>query len=761
MILAYVGQSFLGVALLFAGFQAFASAHSFPEKHLGYGQAFFVMMAFGLLLYAHVTDQFGFLSVVLHSHTAKPLLYKISGVWGNHEGSMLLWSLILSWYNMAVVRQVKALGAPYSFVASIMGIINFGFLLFILMACDPFAVADTAPSEGQDLNPLLQDPSLAIHPPILYAGYAGFAVPFAFTVAILVYGKMPELWATLVRPWILWAWAFLTLGVGLGSFWAYYELGWGGWWFWDPVENAALMPWLTATALVHTVIALKATRTLQAWTLFLGLLTFALCLLGMLLVRSGLLTSVHNFAVDPERGAFILILLIFLTAPAFGCFIWRLPKMRSVLPTIPLSRSGLVILMALMLVAGAAAVAMGTFYPLVLEIFGQKVTVGAPYFNMTFVPMMLPLLVLVGLSLWYRWPAYGLSPSSARWLLPVLCLTLVVPLVAGLGFGLCHIVGLVALTSATWAVLATIGYAIKKRKILSGAILAHLGIGIVVLGIVGSSLGEEEVIKAVKVGETFRVGPISLILQQVVPYQGSNYAAQRAILHMRPDGATLKPEKRFYWTQGIIHGESAIRSVGVGRLHHIYVTLGEEYEGHKWGIHAYYKPFINLLWAGGLLVVLGGAIAWAKRFRGLKKVCSLMVVLLVTPWWSPSFGVEAHEQLPDPVLEIRARSLSKKILCPTCQGQTLDESPIESAAYLRSQIRVALGQGQTNQEILDAFVSRYGAQVVIVPPVDWRTCTLWFGPWVLFLGMLGGYFMKRRRKGGFYGKRAVLPGESP
>lgn len=542
MILAYTGQAFLGIALLMAGLQAFGPARYFSTPRVAWGALVFVALAFGLLIYAHVTDQFSLLSVVLHSHTQKPLLYKISGVWGNHEGSMLLWALILSGYGAAVSAQVKNLEPPYPMISPLLGFINFGFLLFVLMACDPFDVVDSTPLQGQDLNPLLQDPSLAIHPPILYMGYVGFAVPFVFAVAALIHGKMPEDWPTLIRPWIVFAWTFLTFGAGLGSYWAYYELGWGGWWFWDPVENAALMPWLTATALVHTVIAVKATKTLRAWTLFLSVLTFALCLFGTFLVRSGLLTSVHNFAVDPERGAFILILSSLLILPALGLFIWRLSTMRSLIPTIPLSRSGLILLMTLILITGTATVALGTLYPLMLEAFGQKITVGAPYFNTTFVPMMLPLLVLVGLGPWYNWPSNGLPSSALRWLLPIFCGTILLSLIVYLGFGVRHILGLAALTGAVWAIMTTLGLALKKRKILSGTILGHLGIGIAVLGMVGSSLGEKEVITALKIGDMVAVGPVSLTLQQVVPQKGPNYTAHRATLLLK-NGTKLMPEK--------------------------------------------------------------------------------------------------------------------------------------------------------------------------------------------------------------------------
>ena len=621
-----------------------------------------------------------------------------------------------------------------------MGVMNFGFLLFVLMACDPFAIAEPIPLQGQDLNPLLQDPSLAIHPPILYIGYAGFTVPFIFSVAALIHGKVPETWAGFLRPWVLFSWTFLTLGAGLGSFWAYYELGWGGWWFWDPVENAALMPWLTATALVHAVCTLTVTKSLRAWTLCLSILTFALCLFGTFLVRSGLLTSVHNFAVDPERGAFILILSSCLILPVVGLFAWRFKDMHSPIPTVLPSRQGLIVLMTLILTAGTATVALGTLYPLILEVFGQKITVGAPYFNVTFVPMMLPLLGLLGLSLWYSWKPQGLlPPSSTKWLLPVFCLTVCIVLVAHFGFGVRHIFGLTAFAGSVWAILGTVTYAITKKKILSGTVFAHLGIGIAVLGMVGSSLGESEVIKVIKLKEVFEVGPVSLTLQKVTTVEGPNYRAQRATITIDPYGSPLTPEKRFNGHKKVIHGESAIKSVGFAWLHHIYVTLGEEYEGEQWSIHAYYKPFINLLWVGIFLIVLGGILSTIKRFRSLTKIFPMMMVLL-----QPAFCIDAHEQLADPLLEGRARALSQKILCPTCQGQILDESPVESAVQLRHEIRILLSQGRTDEQIIESLEAHYGKQVIITPRMNISNYVLWFGPWVIFMLIVGAFLYKNR-----------------
>jgi cytochrome c-type biogenesis protein CcmF len=549
---------------------------------------------------------------------------------------------------------------------------------------------------------------------------------------------MPLNWAKILRPWALFSWTFLTLGLGLGSFWAYYELGWGGWWFWDPVENAALMPWLTATALIHSLRVLGTTQALKAWTLFLCLITFALCLLGTFLVRSSLLTSIHSFAVDPERGFFILILSGFLILPPLSLFLWRLPLLRSSVLTIPSSRSGMILFMTLILISATITIAFGTLYPLVFEALGHKITVGAPYYALTFVPMMLPLLVLNGLGPWYRWSA---TPLAWQWLLPLISATIFILLVLYFGGGVRHGLGLAALAGAAWLILTTLAYALKRRKIFSGMIMAHLGVGIAVLGMVGSSLGEREVIKAVKVGESFSIGTYTLTLEKVTSHPAANYQAQRATITVEGNPSTpLMPEKRFYWTKGIIHGESAIRSFG---LHHLYITLGEEYEGNRWSLHAYIKPYINLLWIGGLLVVLGGAIAFLKRFH-------LSPLLLVLAFLQPAFSlVDAHEQLADPTLEARARFLSQHILCPVCQGQTLDESQSEEAARFRGHIRKALQQGQSDQEIIEAFIARYGAYIIITPRIEWATYALWFGPWIVFLviGSVSFYRLRKRSKG--------------
>lgn len=737
MITAYTGQALLGAALIFSLLQIFASKRLFTSFSFAYAQAFCVGWAFFLLIYAHVTDQFALLSVVLHSHTQKPLLYKIAGVWGNHEGSMLLWVFILSLYGALVSRQVQNRETPYPLVISLMGLMNFGFLLFMMMVCDPFALVETIPSEGQDLNPVLQDPSLAIHPPILYMGYVGFAIPFVFAATALIHGKIPENWVALLRPWALFAWTCLTLGVGLGSFWAYYELGWGGWWFWDPVENMSLMPWLAATALIHMICALNVTKAFQAWTLFLSILTFALCLLGTFFVRSGLLTSVHSFAFDPERGTFIFLLSCFLVLPVMSLFLWRLKGMSSSLVKL-LSRPGLILMTTLILMSGIITIALGTFYPLILEVFDKKITVGTPYYLKTFIPIMMPLLIILGVSLWYSWLPQNLNKSSVRWVAVILGLTIIVGLIAYFGFGLKHILGLSAFISSVWAILGTLGYAIKRQKYRSGTILAHLGTGVAVLGMTLSCMGEKEIVCLVKEKETFSIASIPLTLKEVISIKGKNYQAHRAVFAIEAYGKVLMPEKRFYWTQKVVHGESAIQSVGWARLHHVYITLGEEYEGKQWSIHAYYKPFINLLWVGLLLIVIGGLMAFRKRFSALKKIASLWLLVLL-----PTLTLEAPEQLLDENLERRARALSQQIICPVCQGQTLDESPVEEAQHLRTEIRLALSRGETDEQIVNVLIKKYGPQIVRTPPMTWDTCALWFGPWVVF-GVLMGLFLRRK-----------------
>lgn len=617
--IGYIGQGLLSAALISALLQACWSFKTLQsQKLVVYAQSLFLGSAFLCLIWAHVTSDFSLVNVVLHSHTAKPLLYKISGVWGNHEGSMLLWVLLLSCFGSLLATQIDRLPLKSKHISlTLMGYMSVGFVGFILLSSDPFQILVESVQEGRDLNPLLQDPSLAIHPPSLYMGYVGCSVPFVLACHALIVKSVTVDWARFVRPWALLAWTFLTLGLGLGSFWAYYELGWGGWWFWDPVENAALMPWLASTALIHSLRVVEKNQALKGWTVFLALLTFALCLLGTFLVRSGMLTSVHSFAVDPERGLMILLLSVLIVGPAFFLFFIRVNSIRAAALTHPLSRSGMVLLNNLFLMAGVATVVLGTFYPLILEAFDRKITVGEPYYTLTFIPIMLPLLLLMGIGPWFSWLKKDDFHKIAPNLLPPFCAAAFSVLVIVLHFKIRSILGVLCGGLAVWIIASTVfGVAQRVRSSLMspswsfyGMSLAHLGLGIALIGMVGSTLGHREIVQVLKVGESFPLDNKTIQLKSVTITEGPNYKAQRAALEIMQEGKkvrTLYPEKRFYWTQGVIHGETAIYSSLVS---HVYAVLGDQYEGERWSIRIYEKPLINFLWFGIVLMILGGGIA--------------------------------------------------------------------------------------------------------------------------------------------------------
>ena len=663
----YLGQAFLSLALLASCLQSFWRFSSSKRAYqMAKVQCVFVVGAFIILTFAHVTSDFSVVNVVANSHTAKPLLYKIGGVWGNHEGSMLLWVMILSLYGV-MVKRVS--------IVPLMGVISAGFLLFMLIACNPFEVMASIPQNGDDLNPLLQDPSLVIHPPFLYSGYVGFSIPFCLAIDALIKGKLDIDWVRETHFWTMVSWSFLTFGLLLGSFWAYYELGWGGWWFWDPVENAALMPWLMATALLHSLKVTQNKNAFNAWSLFLAILTFSLCLLGMFLVRSGLLISVHSFAIDPERGVILFFLCCLIILPALILFCMRIKNIRSLVATSPLSRSGFLLFNNIFLLCGTSTILLAIFYPLILGFFNQSISIGAPYFQATFVPLMVPLLFLVGLGPWFSWAENSLHDVVQK-ILPAFCLT--ASLILGGYYFTDHPASFLAIignAGALWVIIATAHLYIKtNKKSLSfySMCLAHVGLGIAVLGMIESTVGEIEIMPTLASNESVVVGQYNVTLEKIEIVKGPNYNAQKAHLLLTKNGkdiATLQPEKRFYWTQKNIHSETAIYS---NLVSHVYVAMGEEYTNGQWSFRFYFKPWINLLWFGVVLIAVGGALsAWNKR----KALFFILLLML----GGSSFATNAHELLNDPHLEAVARELDKTILCPVCSGQTLDSSMADMA----------------------------------------------------------------------------------
>ena len=605
------------------------AAISIPAAQL---QFILVCVAFVALTVAYVTSDFSVLNVWQNSHSAKPMIYKISGVWGNHEGSMVLWVLILALFGAAVATFGSNLPRRLQAnVLAVQGSIAVAFLLFIVMTSNPFLRIDPAPFDGQGLNPVLQDPALAFHPPFLYAGYVGFSMAFSFAVAALIDGRIDAAWARWVRPWTLAAWMFLTLGIAMGSWWAYYELGWGGFWFWDPVENASFMPWLAGTALLHSALVMEKRDALKVWTVLLAIITFSLSLMGAFLVRSGVLTSVHAFAVDPERGVFILGIMAVFIGGSFALFAWRAPTLSQGGLFAPISREGALVLNNLLLTVSCAAVFVGTLYPLALEaVSGEKISVGAPFFNLTFVPLMIPLLMAVPFGPLLAWKRGDLLAAAQRLTVAaVVSLAAMIAILAthqsgpwlaplGIGLGLWLIVG-AATELATRSKLTEVSLAESWRRLRNlpraayGTALAHAGLGVMVLGLVGTTAWRSERIEALVPGGTVDIAGYELTFQGVKERQGPNYKELAGLFSVTRAGqpvTTLIPSKRAYSVEKSATTEAGIYNSWRGDL---YIVLGDPLKDGGYSVRVYFNPLVRLIWLGALLMFLGGGVSLSDR----------------------------------------------------------------------------------------------------------------------------------------------------
>lgn len=578
------------------------------------------------LVHAYALSDFSVRNVAENSHTMKPLLYKITGTWGNHEGSMLLWVWMLGLWGALVSRATKSLTPTFQArVLSVQGMIAAGFLLFVLLTSNPFLRLDPAPVEGLGLNPVLQDLALAIHPPLLYAGYVGFSVAFCFAIAALLEKKIDRRFATVLRPWVLAAWVFLTAGIALGSIWAYYELGWGGFWFWDPVENAALMPWLAGTALLHSVAVLEKRDALKNWTIFLAILTFSLSLLGAFLVRSGVLTSVHAFAVDPARGVFILALLTLATGGALFLYALRAPYIRGIKQFRPFSRETVLLLNNIFLFAVAATVFMGTLYPLFMSALDLgAVSVGTPYYMATLAPMLLPFAVLMGAAPAVVWRAGNPRVTLQRLMLPALAtlgfmvLLLAFPLPAKPFLWLSLLAGVwIVLTLVQDAFRKTGGFKSFRYLPLSyyGMVVAHAGFAFILLGAATATQMVSEKILWMQTGDRISVAGFDLTLRQIQTSTGWNYNVDTIVFDVTAQGEagfTMKPEKRWYPVSERMTSEAALRLVGFDML---YVVVGDNdpKNRHRWVVRIYHHPYIGLLFLGMAMVAAGGALSLGTR----------------------------------------------------------------------------------------------------------------------------------------------------
>ena len=598
-------------------------------------QALLVAFAFGCLAYAFLSNDFSVDYVAQHSNSRLPAHYRFAAVWGGHEGSILLWTLMLGLWSVGVAA--FSMHLPPRVVASVlgvMGLVSIGFLVFMLGVSDPFMRILPGPEDGADLNPLLQDPGMVFHPPLLYAGYVGFSVAFAFSVAALIDGRLDATWARWTRPWTIAAWSFLTLGIMLGSFWAYYVLGWGGWWFWDPVENASFMPWLVGTALMHSLAVAEKRGAFKAWTVLLAIFTFSLSLLGTFLVRSGVLTSVHAFATDPRRGIFILVLLSIMVCGSLLLFALRAHRVGLGGKFELLSRESLLLSNNVLLTVAASAVLLGTLYPLALDALSLgKISVGPPYFESVFVPLMAPAIILMGIGPIAKWQRDSMNTLATRLALPALAVVILAAIVPWL---LGHWSALVFLgvLLALWVAVTTFvtlrlklagahDWAEWRRRLSTqsrawwGMLIAHFGIALFILGVTVVKGYEQETDVRMSAGDTTQLAGYTFALRAIEPVNGPNYTATRATVDVTRNGsavAVMAPEKRLYTVQNMPLTDSAI-DAGVWR--HLYVSMGEPLKGpsgeRAWIIHIQFKPLVGWIWSGCLLMALGGGLAASDR----------------------------------------------------------------------------------------------------------------------------------------------------
>lgn len=590
----------------------------------------FVGLSYAALTYAYVVSDFSLINVIENSHSLKPLIYKISGVWGNHEGSMLLWVLTLALFGALVALRARHM--PDDLAATVLAVqawVSAAFLLFILLTSNPFARAVLAPMEGRDLNPILQDPGLAIHPPLLYLGYVGLSITFSFAAAALINGRIDAQWARWVRPWTLIAWMFLTVGIAMGSYWAYYTLGWGGFWFWDPVENASLMPWLAATALLHSALVMEKRDALKVWTIFLAILAFSLSLLGAFLVRSGVLTSVHSFASDPQRGVFILMILVFFIGGSLALFALRAQALKPGGLFAPVSREGALVLNNLLLTISCATVLVGTLYPLALEaLTEEKISVGPPFFNLTTGLVFLPLFVIMPFGQMLAWKRGDLLGAAQR-----LTFAFGIALVAGVLFAAIHGEPALAVACAGLAIFAIVGAFVDvfgritsagfspsvlwRRAVglpLSawGTTLAHAGLGVSLLGIAATGWGVERVM-AMRAGDVSELGPFTVQLQGVHQRPGPNYSETVAIMTVSSGGVvlgTMNPSRKFYSARTMTTTDAGLMTINLGQVH---IVVPEQSPDGSIDVRMYWKPYVALIWLGALVMFIGGGVSLTDR----------------------------------------------------------------------------------------------------------------------------------------------------
>ena len=600
-------------------------------RPITFGQLLFVSISFGCLIWSFTNDDFSVLYVANNSQLSLPMAYKVSAVWSAHEGSLLMWILILAIWTATVSKFTSKIPLKFiSKVIAILGFLSVGFLLFILLTSNPFERLIPAAIDGADLNPLLQDPGLVIHPPILYIGYVGFSVAFAFAIAAMLSGNLDQQWARWAKPWTIMSWLFLTIGIALGSWWAYYELGWGGWWFWDPVENASFMPWLVGTALIHSLSVTERRGLFKSWTLLLAISAFSLSLLGTFLVRSGIIVSVHAFATDPTRGYFILSFLGLVVIGALILYAWRAPGLDSNVGFSFLSRETFLLLNNVLLVIATILILFGTLAPLFFEILnGEKISIGAPWFEVAFLVPMIPLILLLGLGMHTAWRKQNVKPWIKLLKSPFIFSIIIGILLPLVFYGRSSLLLVVGCGSALWIIASSLiqplrslkraeGKAVITRSAL-GMSVAHLGMGLFVIGVTITSAFGIESDRAMRIGETSEVAGLQFEFRELRDVQGPNYVAIEGVLDIRDKGkfiGTVRPQKRQYLVQKDLMTEAGIHPTWNKDL---FVALGEKIGDNTWSVRIQYKPMIRFIWIGAFVMAIGGLISVTdRRYRKVK-----------------------------------------------------------------------------------------------------------------------------------------------
>jgi len=620
----YLGNLLLTLSLIFSISQFFFSKKNKLKFITITVNGLFIcsFLSFGLLIYLHIVSDFTVLNVFQNSHTTKPLLYKISGVWGNHEGSLLLWILVLTIFNYFIFKLYNNNNSNFiSKTLQTQALITSGFILFTIFTSNPFQKMIPEQSNGLGFNPILQDPALAIHPPLLYFGYVGFSAVFSMSVATLSLENNQKIpWYSYMRPFVLAAWTFLTIGIALGAIWAYYELGWGGWWFWDPVENASFMPWLIGTALLHSLIIVEKRKSLRAWVLLLSILAFLLSVIGTFLVRSGILTSVHTFALDPSRGIYILIFTAMLGGYSLILFGKKSKKYFDNNYFSLFSKEGSILLNNILMAIVCATVFLGTIYPLIIEAFtNEKISVGEPYFNSTIIPIMMPAILVMGVGPLLAWNKEKKSKIFKK-IFPSLFLTIIMTVLTFSIYKSYSFIGIAGIILAFWIISNNIILLIKNSKNYSnGMLIAHLGIGLLILGVTGSSSWQEEKIVKLKINTSTQINKYNIIFNEINEIKGPNYLAIKANFTVYDRNknfiTNLKPENRYYPISNVFTTEASIHTTLIRDL---YIVLGEGNLNNGWVVKVYHNPLVIWIWIGALIIFIGGIVSTNNNLKKIK-----------------------------------------------------------------------------------------------------------------------------------------------